>query len=332
MEENIMGRDEIEPRPPTAVSHSELFEIIVESSVDFAIFTTDEKGLTTSWNIGAERLFGFSEQDMLGAPADIIFTDEDRAARAPELERTRARSEGRAADDRWHLRKDGSRFWASGLTMPLKPPSTGFVKIARDRTAQHDAEEKLRENEQRFRLLATSIPQLVFRTRPDGARTWGSPQWIDFTGLSFEQSAGFGWLDAVHPDDRQATRNAWAEARQRGEYYMEHRILRRADGSHRWHQTRAKPIDDAHAQSSDWVGTTTEIHELKGLKDRQDVLVAELQHRTRNLLANVQAISRQTLHNSDTLESFGTEFESRLRALSRVQGLIARAEQGEIDL
>jgi PAS domain S-box-containing protein len=143
----------------------------------------DPNGAITSWNVGAEHLFGYAEGEIIGRSADAIFTPEDRAAGALEDERRRARADGRAEDERWHLREDGSRFWASGLLMPLEGGAAGFVKIARDRTERHRAEERLRESEERFRLLATSIPQLVFLSRPDGARTWPSPQWIDFTGV-----------------------------------------------------------------------------------------------------------------------------------------------------
>ncbi|WP_052730484.1 PAS domain-containing protein [Sphingomonas sp. SRS2] len=148
----------------------ELFEAIISSTTDFAIFTTDVHGIATSWNIGAERLFGFNEQDMIGGSADRIFTPEDRDAGAPDLERHQARTTGSALDERWHQRKDGSQFWASGLLMPLEAAAEGFVKITRDRTEQHYAEARIRESEERFRLLATSIPQLVFRTLPDGLR------------------------------------------------------------------------------------------------------------------------------------------------------------------
>jgi len=310
----------------------ELFELVVESSIDFAIFSVDPNGFTTSWNVGAERLFGFAEDQMLGRSADVIFTPEDRAKAAPQKERSEARMNGRATDERWHQRRDGSRFWASGLMMPLRGKGAGFVKITRDRTEQHQASERLRENEQRFRLLATSIPQLVFLTRPDGDRTWPSPQWIEFTGLSFEASLGMGWLDAVHPDDREATQEAWREARFRGEYYIEHRVRRAVDGDYLWHQTRAKPLEGESAASSDWVGTMTDIDDLRGLQGRQHVLMAELQHRTRNLISVVQSIANQTIRSSSSLEAFGTQFGSRLRALSRVQSLLARVEDQFIDL
>ena len=314
-----------------APSNEVLFELIVDSSTDFAIFTMDPNGITKSWNIGAERLFGYAESEIVGLSADLIFTPEDREVGAPEKERVQARADGRALDERWHQRKEGSRFWASGLMMPLKDIG-GFVKITRDRSEQHRAEERLRESEERFRLLATSIPQLVFLTRPDGDRTWGSPQWIAFTGLSLDESLGFGWLQAVHPDDRAATQSAWRDAQKTGEYYIEHRVRRQADGEYLWHQTRSKPLNAENASSSDWVGTMTDIDGLRSLQDRQHVLMAELQHRTRNLLSVVQSIANQTIRSSSSLEAFGTQFGSRLRALSRVQSLLARVEDQVIDL
>jgi len=323
----MVKQESIESKRPI----EELFELILDSSTDFAIFTVDESRAVTSWNIGAERLFGFSQNEMVGVSADIIFTEEDRAAAVPKHEVAQARAEGKALDERWHQRKDGSRFWASGLMMPLKH-SVGFVKITRDRTEQHAANQSLRANEERFRLLATSIPQLVFRTLPDGTRTWGSPQWIDFTGLGLEESLGFGWLDAIHPEDREITRLAWTGAREIGEYYVEHRVRREKNGEYRWHQTRAKPLEGINSDASDWVGTMTDIHDLRGMQDRQQVLMAELQHRTRNLLAVIQSVCRQTVRSSSSLEEFASEFESRLHALSRVQSLLARIDDQSVDL
>jgi PAS domain S-box-containing protein len=320
------------PIQTVAPTKDELFSLIVESSRDFAIFTTDPNGICTSWNIGAQRLFGYSESDFVGRSADLLFLPDQMAAGIPDKERIQAVRDGKAIDERWHQRMDGSRFWASGLMMPLKEKVRGFVKITRDRTEQRRAEELLRENEERFRLLATNIPQLVFRTRPDGFRTWGSPQWIDFTGLNLEESLGMGWLDAVHPDDRDLTNQAWQKAVDHGEYYVEHRVRRARDQQYRWHQTRAKPINPSDKLAADWVGTMTDIHDLRGFQERQKVLLSELQHRTRNLLALVQSVARRTLRSSTDLKDFGSEFEGRLRALSRLQGLLTRAEDQEVDL
>ncbi len=306
----------------------DLLHLIFESATDFAVFAQDRSGKVIRWNIGAERLTGFREAEILGQSADVIFTSEDRAAGAPEKERSGALRNGRSEDERWHQRKDGSRFWGSGAMMPLRT-GEGFIKIMRDRTAHHVSEQNLKESEARFRLLATSIPQLVFRSLPDGARSWGSPQWEVYAGLSDMESRGFGWLEAIHPDDREPTRARWQDAQRSGEYYIEHRIRRSLDGQYRWHQTRAKP---AGPSSMEWVGTSADVHEMRGLQDRQQVLLSELQHRTRNLLALVQAIARQTLKVSGSLADFAEQFESRLAALSRVQGILARTDHGPVDL
>lgn len=315
-----------------ASENESLFKVIVESATDFAIYTTDTAGIVTSWNIGAQRLFGHSETEIVGSSGDVVFIPEEQALGVPADERIRAARDGRASDDRWHQRKDGSRFWASGLLMPLRDHREGFVKIARDRTELFQATERLRENEERFRILATSIPQLVFRTRPDGARTWGSPQWIEFTGLSLDDSLAAGWMDAVHPDDLLLTVEGWEKARETGEYHVEHRIRRAADGAWRWHQTRARPVDQSDLDGSDWVGTMTDIDDLRSMKDRQQMMMAELQHRTRNLLAVVQSIASQTLRNCHSIAAFGAEFSDRLQALSRVQTIVAQTEHGEVDL
>ncbi|WP_460449651.1 sensor histidine kinase [Alsobacter sp. SYSU BS001988] len=323
-------------RPPSAAIPSEtrqdeLLRLVAESAVDFAIFTVDQTGVVTSWNIGAARMTGYDAAEIIGRNGDVLFTPEDRAAGAPEKEREGARTHGRAEDERWHVRKDGSRFWGSGLVTPLSDGS-GFAKIMRDRTEQHASGQSLRESEARFRVLATRIPQLVFRCRSDGHRTWGSPQWEVYAGMSDAQSRGFDWLKAVHPDDRDLTRAAWREAQETGEYSVEHRILRVADHEYRWHRTRANPTTDGPLDTAEWVGTSTDINNLRLLQERQAVLLAELQHRTRNLLAVVQSIARKTLAKGGDLAQFAEEFEGRLRALSRVQSLTESAGHDRISL
>src|ERR1700712_392340 len=306
------------PRPGTPGEDADLLRLIFESATDFAVFAEDASGSVIRWNRGAERLTGYSQDEIIGHSGDVIFTPEDRASGAPQHERAQALLRGRSEDERWHQRKDGSRFWGSGMMMPLRT-GDGFVKIMRDRTAHHITEQGLRESEARFRLLATSIPQLVFRSLPDGARSWGSPQWEIYAGLSDMESRGFGWLEAIHPDDRESTRARWHDAQLSGEYYIEHRIRRFEDAQYRWHQTRARPADHS---SMEWVGTSADVHEMRGLQDRQQVILSELQHRTRNLLALVQAIARQTLKSCSSMAEFSRQFEDRLGALSRVQGLL----------
>ena len=120
--------------------------LIIENAREYAIFSMDLKRTVTSWNSGAQRLVGYEEQEILGCSADIIFTPEDRAYGAPELEARTAVTEGRAADERWHLRKDGTRFWGSGVMMAMQDAANntvGLLKIFRDQTQAREVAENL---------------------------------------------------------------------------------------------------------------------------------------------------------------------------------------------
>ncbi len=133
---------------------------IIESAIDFAIIVTDLEGVVITWNAGAENIFGWRRDEIVGASADRIFTPEDRAADRSGQEMRTALADGRASDERWHLRRDGSRLWASGELMPLRSEDGahhGYVKIVRDRTRQREAGERLRESEDRFKALLETV-------------------------------------------------------------------------------------------------------------------------------------------------------------------------------
>lgn len=120
--------------------------LILESVKDYAIFTVDLDRRITSWNTAAQTLFGYTEHEILGQPGDILFVAEDQAMGAPQGEVQKAVQQGRAENERWHRRKNGSRFYGSGVTTPLREQDgtiSGLVKVLRDLTAQKQAEEAL---------------------------------------------------------------------------------------------------------------------------------------------------------------------------------------------
>lgn len=122
--------------------------LVIESAKDFAIFTTNLERRVDSWNSGAEAMFGYAESEIVGKSADILFTPEDRARGDPEREIQTVRDQGRAGNERWHTRKDGSRFYGSGSVMPLRDKAgalRGYVKIMRDLTESKRTQEELRE-------------------------------------------------------------------------------------------------------------------------------------------------------------------------------------------
>ena len=136
--------------------------MIVESTKDYAIIATSPQGIVTSWNVGAERMFGYTETEMKGELLARIYTDEDRAAGVPALEMRRAREDGRATDERWARRKDGSVFYCSGIMTPMVEAGlVGYAKIARDLSDSKRTEAQLealliKEKEMRAELQAAS--------------------------------------------------------------------------------------------------------------------------------------------------------------------------------
>jgi PAS domain S-box-containing protein len=132
-------------RTGTLADAEERLRLLEENVRDYAIFMADAAGTIQTWNLGVERLLGYSESEFVGRPLAIIFTPEDLASGAADGEIEGARAAGRAEDERWHVRKDGSRFWAMGVLTCLRDPAgqvRGFAKIMRDFTERRLAEEE----------------------------------------------------------------------------------------------------------------------------------------------------------------------------------------------
>lgn len=164
--------------------------LILESARDYAIFAMDPSGQVVSWNAGAERLFGYSESEIIGRNAEIIFTPEDRAQGAPQEELTKALQSGLAGDDRWHQRKEGTRLFVSGVVRPMSDDSgklVGFIKVARDVTDRLQAAERL-QNEKMFSdTIINSLPGVFYLFDYDGKWIRWNESFQAVTGYSPEE-------------------------------------------------------------------------------------------------------------------------------------------------
>ena len=138
-----------------------------------------------------------------------------------------------------------------------------LVGAIHDITERVKMEQALLATEKEFRLLAESMPQIVWITRADGESIYLNQQWVDYTGLSLEESYGHNWRNALHPDDRQRAWDAWQIAIKNKSSYSFECQIRRADGVYRWWLDRGVPVCDETGKVYKWFGTCTDIHELK---------------------------------------------------------------------
>jgi PAS domain S-box-containing protein len=201
-----------------------------------------------------------------------------------------------------------------------------------DVTARRATEARLRESQDRLLALIEGIPQLVWRAEGEGLWTWSSPQWTALTGLSEADSRVRGWLAAIHPDDRDAALQAWAAAMTSGRYEVDYRLRDAAGGRYRWFTTRASPLRDADGRIVEWLGTCTDVDDLRRLKEEGGLLLAELQHRVRNTLSVIRSIARRTARTTDTVDGYAMHLDGRIGAFARVQAAVTRDPAAGVDL
>jgi two-component system, cell cycle sensor histidine kinase and response regulator CckA len=145
-----------------------------------------------------------------------------------------------------------------------------------DITERKQADEALRTSVDEFRMLAESVPNIVWYTGPDSKCSYLNPQWMNYTGATLEESLGDGWIRSFHPEDRQRALDAWNDAMATGSTYAVEVRLKRADGNYRWWLARCVPHRDDAGNIIKWFGTCTDIDELKRTETERAELFAQL--------------------------------------------------------
>jgi PAS domain S-box-containing protein len=156
--------------------------------------------------------------------------------------------------------------WVRAFIYPVKD-NKGTVRevvlVHEDITEQKKAEEALQQSEERLRFMAESMPQKIFTATPYGKIDYFNPQWMEFTGLSFEQIKGWGWTQFIHPDDVEDNIARWQHSIDTGEPFAFENRFRRHDGQYRWHVSRARAMRDENGNIIMWIGSNTDIHDIK---------------------------------------------------------------------
>jgi PAS domain S-box-containing protein len=251
---------------------------IVESSDD-AIVSKNLNGIIMSWNKGAEKVFGYTAKEAVGQPITMLIPPEHQGEEPQILEKIRR---GETVDhyETVRRRKDGTYIDISLTVSPIRDEAgdvIGASKIARDVTEHKRAGEELRMSEERYRSLTSILSSVVWTTDAEGEFVVPQPEWEAFTGQTWEEHKGWGWLDAIHSDDRERVKSKWETAlKSRSTFESEGRVWYAPGGEYHYYSARAIPLFNADGSIREWIGNILDVHKQKEAEaEREKLLTAE---------------------------------------------------------
>ncbi|MFM5918389.1 MAG: sensor histidine kinase [Novosphingobium sp.] len=312
------------------MSDAELFTAIVEHS-DAAIIAKDLKGTVLAWNRAAEKVFGWSAGEMIGQSIRRLIPD-DRQSEEDLILAAIRRGETVDRLETVRLHKNGNGIDIAVLVSPIRNPRgeiIGASKIARDITEELQLRRNLAEVQTRFALLADNIPQLAWIADTDGAIFWLNERWFEYTGLSYEEAKGHGWQQLVLADHLPRINAKIAVDLASGADWEETIPIRGRDGEYRWFLARAVAQRDAAGTIMYWFGTATDVTKLRDAERRIELLLMEVNHRSKNLLSVVQSLARRTAASG---EDFIPRLEQRIAALAANQDVLVQRDWSPVPL
>jgi PAS domain S-box-containing protein len=253
--------------PAAAPPALDINELLVQSVVDYAIFMLDPTGRIVSWNPGAERIKGYTADEIIGQNFARFYTEEDRAAGMPEKVLRTAAETGRFSTEAWRVRKDGSKFWALVVVDPIRRDNRliGFAKVTRDLTEQRKAQQAVLETERRFRLLVQGVSDYaIYMLSPEGHVTNWNFGAERIKGYSADEIVGEHFSRFYTPEDveKGLPFAALEKARSDGRYESEGWRMRK-DGTKFWASAVIDAIRDENGALIGFAKITRDLTERR---------------------------------------------------------------------
>ncbi|MFC5497907.1 PAS domain S-box protein [Caenimonas terrae] len=277
----------------------ERLQLLIEAVVDYGIFVLDPQGHVVSWNTGAQKLKGYTRDEIVGKHFSTFYPREEVERGWPQEELRRALASGRFEDEGWRIRKDGSRFWANVVITPLYESGgelAGFAKITRDLTDRRENEQRLRASEERLRLLIESVRDYaIFMLDPDGTvRGWNTGAQT-IKGYTADEIIGQHFSKFYTPDDQRAGKPARELETALAVGSLEDEGWRvRKDGTLFWANVVITAVRDTSGRLIGFAKVTRDMTERKRLEElerssrRMSEFLAMLAHELRNPLAPIR--------------------------------------------
>jgi hypothetical protein len=252
------------------VDESQLLHLLASHAAE-AFYMMDARGRVTYANPAAERMFGWSRQEMLGQVLHDLIHHHHPDGKPFPMSMCRlglVMTEGQTLKDHEDLfiHRDGSFIpvFCSNAPILAEGRIVGAALVVHDLTARKRAEQERAERVRQFQLLADTLPHLAWMSRVDGACEYVNRPWHEYTGLSLAESLGDGWTRAVHPEDLPRMLEHWRRARETGERFEAEIRMRGAhDGAWRWFLSRAQPARAADGSIFQWIGSCTDIDDQR---------------------------------------------------------------------
>lgn len=306
--------------PALSAAESSWLSAIIVSSSD-AIISKTLDGIIASWNPAAERVFGYTPSEIIGKSIRLLIPEDRQSEEDDILASIQA---GRTVSnfETVRLHKDGTAIPIMVTVSPVHDASgkiVGASKIVRDISQEQENQERLRQSETQFKALADNIPQLAWMSDPQGQIFWYNKRWYEYTGADEAATLGHGWRSVHHPEHEARATEHFLDSLKKGEIWEDTFPLRGKNGKFRWFLSRAHPIRGEDGQIQMWFGTNTDVTDQKQREERIQLLLGEVNHRSKNMLTLVQAIARQTMASG---ENFMDRFAERMRSLASSQDLL----------